>query len=165
MISIQVSEKTAGVISMACESLARQMMGQFDTALDPAWTYTCGGTSDSIFQLRHLLQRACSEFRYDDVIPQGVEMRDISWDVYQTVRQWLAYRRQPDGGFTVDFYDPLVRSGERIGIMDMKGDPDPRPEKARLADELVEILGDDLRLAVEKVKEWKAIAEKHHAHA
>ena len=165
MISIQVSEKTAGVISMACESLARQMMGQFDTALNPAWFYTCGGTSDSIFRLRNLLQHACSEFRYDDVIPQGAEMRDISWDVYQTVRQWLAYRHNPDGGFTVDFRDPMQRSGEKIGIIAVDGEPDPRPEKARLADELVDLLGNDLRLAVEKVKEWKAIAEKYHAHS
>lgn len=165
MISIQVSERTAGVISMACESLARQMMGQFDTALEPARTYTCGGTSDLIFHWQHLLRRACSEFRHDDVIPQGGEMRDISWDVYQTIRQWMAYRHNPDGGFTVDFHDPMQRSGEKIGIITVDGEPDPRPEKARLADELVDLLGSDLRLAVEKVKEWKAIAEKHHAHA
>ncbi len=158
-ISIQVSEQVAGVISTACECLARQMMGQISNSLDPLHAYALPRNDEAIASLRHCLPAVESQWEHGGISPAGVSTRDIAWDVYQTVRQWLAYRRQPEGGFTVDFHDPMQRSGERIGIESVDGDPDPRPMKVRMAAELEELLGTDLVEAVRRVKVWKAAAE------
>jgi len=159
MISIQVSESTAHVISMACECLARQMMGQIGNSLDPLHAYAMGENGETISILRHSLRNIEADWQHGGISPAGASTRDIAWDVYQTVRQWLAYRRQPEGGCTVDFHDPLRRSGERIGIEAVDGEPDPRPAKVRLAAELEELLGTDLAEAVRRVREWKHAAE------
>lgn len=158
-ISIQVSEETASVISIACECLARQMMGQFDNALDPVWYGTTGMTAAVITDLREHLRAAQARFQHQDVSPAGEATKNVAWDVYQVVRQWLAYRRATDGGHTVDFHEPMIRSGERIGIESVSGEPDPRPMQMRLAVELEDMLGNDLHEAVRRVKAWKAAAE------
>lgn len=159
-ISIQVSEETASVISIACECLARQMMGQFDSALDPVWYGTTGITSAVITDLREHLQSAQARFQHQDVSPAGEATKNVALDVYQVVRQWLAYRREPDGGHTVDFHEPMIHSGERIGIESVDGEPDPRPAQVRIAAELAAILGSDLPEALRRVKEWKAASER-----
>jgi len=49
-----------------------------------------------------------------DVRQPRPKRAQISWDIYQVIRNAYAWHRRPEGGITVDFDKPMCTSGEPI---------------------------------------------------
>jgi hypothetical protein len=107
---IEVSERQLDVLIAASELLGRVGAGQLfgipqhlPTLPSPAAeAEALDGLRQAERQLVHVNcdERCTPESR-------------VSWDIYQVLRYQRAWDRSPEGGTTVDFSEPLLRSRER----------------------------------------------------
>lgn len=85
--------------------------------------------------------------------------RRIAWDIYQVVRQFVAYSLDPEGGFSVCFSEPMITADVPLVAVTADDDQDDRrPAKVRMADELAELAGcppDDFATALSRIRAWK----------
>lgn len=158
---LTVTENQAAILSRACELYARLYMGQLKEVV---WEITEQfDDRDKYLEACRLVDEASRLVQNGlGIRNQGVpDQSRVAWDIYQVVRQALAYARRPEGdSWCVDFDTPLKSSAESLcSIEPADGLPDPRPAQVRAADELREVIGtDDLVEAVRRVKEWKSKA-------
>lgn len=163
-----VTEKQVGVISRACELFSRIQMGQLNAVAFQALMGTVEDTErfcklrDGLEELQPLVWgfRHGGPGIFSDKLPDEAR---IAWDVNQTLRRMLAYRRNPEGGWTVDFDTPMKssRTEPLPEIVPTEDQPDPRPVGLRMAEELQELIGTgDFQEALERVKKWKEDSER-----
>lgn len=165
---IVCDEVQLSVVASACELYARLMMGQFNTILFNVLSHLDIPT-DRYHEIQRLLDDAGKKvwnsggghpgIRHDDM----PDASRVAWDAYCVIRQLLAFQRNPDGGFGVDF-DPPMRSSKQplMEVTPTDAAADPRPCKERLRDELAELLNvppDDFQTAIDKIRQWRDCRE------
>lgn len=113
---LHMDAETAQIVARACELYARVRCGQFDEIQyltvqpqddhDPTF-------GDRIQKCREALYRA-REAAFPDLHGPGhsygvgkLRDSDTAWNVYQAVRYVKAWHEHPEGGYTVDFKEPL----------------------------------------------------------
>lgn len=62
------------------------------------------------------------------------EVGKHAWDGYQALRRALAFQRQPEGGFTVEFDTPLRTANEPVPVIRVVGPMEARPPVIREID-------------------------------
>ena len=127
MYNLQISEEQAQVISRCTEFFARVQMGQLEDVFyqlmdSPKFL---GLSVDERQALRSLLAEAGQAFTKlgtgasfgirNEGIPEAAR---VAWDLYQVIRQVLAWKRQPTGGDQVQFSDPMQVAGTELAHME-----------------------------------------------
>jgi len=157
---LTMSAKQAAAVSHALELYSRIGIGQVDTVADEYFDHP------KYMEIREALEgvrvlvtghRGASLGITNARTP--VEAK-ICWEVYQVIRQILAFARNPAGGHSVDFQDPLAISGEPLPAIQATDETrDCRPTSVRMCDELkAEIGTNDIGEALKRIKSWKKAA-------
>lgn len=104
IVHLEVTTKTAQVIMRATELMARINGGQFTALLENIENeQLIGNERDEILEL---LQNAAQLANITAVSgKQASEQGNISWDVYQSVRQALAFQKNPERNPALNLHD------------------------------------------------------------
>ena len=131
---LTLTEKQIHAISNACELLSRIYIGQLERVADQYMDHP------KYHELHALMQQAHEIVTGIKNGGPGIFNRTVNnearvaWEIYGTIRQFIAYERQPEGGHSVYFRDPLHESGEVLPQMERSdGAPDPRPTSLKMA--------------------------------
>lgn len=118
---VTLSEAQVDVILRALDMYSRLGCGQFEEIdrlfqFDPrrnpksyGWDIRC--QLDALKQQFLPLQFNASYSICSQEVP--VDFR-LAWDVYQTIRHHVSWERHPEGGFTVNFREPMNVSGAAL---------------------------------------------------
>ena len=116
---LHMNAETARIVSRACELYARLRCGQFEELQHlTVWPQ---GEKDTSFGERIQKCRESLEFAKKAAFPElngpghsyGVghfRDSDTAWNVYQAVRYIMAWHEHPEGGYTVNFREPMKYS-------------------------------------------------------
>lgn len=116
---LHMDAETARIVSHACELYARLRCGQFEELQHlTVWPQ---GENDDTFCERIQKCRESLEFAKKAAFPELVgpghsygvgrfRDSDTAWNVYQAVRYIMAWHEHPEGGYTVNFHEPLKYS-------------------------------------------------------
>lgn len=112
---LEVSEYQASVISQALEFMTRCCMGQFDSEL---W-YVCfqdqrrSDEADALLRRIKKIYTGHESNAYWSLTSEEVpEKARIAWDIHATIRHRLSWDRNPQGGYTVNFDEPMRTARE-----------------------------------------------------
>ena len=126
---LELSADQAKLLSCACEFYSRIRMGQWQELL-----YCCSDlTNVDYCKIRDEIEPTILEAR-SKVYPElsksyghsyGVgkfKDADMIWEIYEVLRNKIAWHEHPEGGWTVDFNRPISFSGEPLAKCDIKED-------------------------------------------
>lgn len=119
-IIMELNEKQANVIKDALEFYSRIQMGQFDeidNLMSDTWKRRLSHEQAKYLesQLHHIYFPELHPFSYYGIFSAELpEDAKISWDIFQVLRNKMAWHRCPGGGITVDFDKPLPASNEEL---------------------------------------------------
>ncbi len=118
---VTLSEAQVDVIIRALDMYSRLGCGQFEEIdrlfqFDPrrnpqSYGWETRRKLDALKQLYLPLQDNASYSICSQEVP--VDFR-LAWDVYQTLRHHVSWERHPEGGFTVNFREPMNVSGAAL---------------------------------------------------
>lgn len=132
---LRMNEETAAIVSRACELYARLRCGQFEEL--QYITVQPQGEKDSTFCERIQKCREALGFAKKAAFPElpagagasyGVghfRDSDAAWNVYQAVRYVMAWHRNPEGGTTVNFNEPMRFSDAPMPRCEVRNGGDP----------------------------------------
>ena len=121
-VTIQISEKQANILQWALEAYARAGMGQYFDALFGQTippTGTIEELREACYHLKCIMFPMMDQHSYPG-ISMTEERNKIAWEMYQTIRQVLAYQRHPEGGHTVAFDAPMRLTDEPLPKITVK---------------------------------------------
>jgi hypothetical protein len=113
LYQVTLNSKQVEAISCACELFTRIRLGQFSDILWKVYPEKMLGEQrpeiDRLFdQLGMLLRGKLSHYGSDS---DWSERSEITWDIYQVLRNRLAWDRNPSGNpMNVDFDDPMPKN-------------------------------------------------------
>jgi hypothetical protein len=120
LYNLTLDEEQLRVLMEALDMYSRLGMGQIDIVLTSTnnplikriWENKSGDeVKDLSKQIKKLIFPELSDNAYYGIFNNKTpESSKISWDILQVVRYRLAWDKHPDGGYTVDFGDPLQSS-------------------------------------------------------
>jgi hypothetical protein len=159
---LHVTESQLQAIRNACELLARVHMGQLFAVAEALARYNL---ADRYCELREGLEalqplvHGLPANSYPGIhSPKLADEAGQAWDIHRVCRHILAWDRNPEGAWTVDFDDPASAPccPPIPAVEPAEGQPDNRPAQARLAESLVCLIGtSDLARALQLVQHWK----------
>lgn len=122
-IKIECNKRQLGVIQEALDIYSRVKMGQFkeicrlwehDTKIYERYK-DVQKIEDKIMEIRDLVYPELRDYAhfgiYNDKCPEDSK---IAYDLIQVMRYVIAWDREPNGGYTVDFGKPLASSKEEL---------------------------------------------------
>jgi hypothetical protein len=123
---LEMDEEQAIIIEWALDLFSRVHMGQW--AELATWANV---SPDEVVECGEVLDETAVAF---GVRPErnsfyGITSNEIhdrarvAWDIQQVVRHCVAWERNPEGGFTVEFDSPLCVSGKQLPEMRKKPAP------------------------------------------
>ena len=120
--TIEVTKAQAEVISTACELFARLRMGQF---YDIVWKVFPDRMSEvNLSEIEKHLEVAGKLLRnkgsHESNDSERTEKSRRAWDLHQVIRYRLSWDDKPQGGTTVNFYEPLVTAQETLAQIQRK---------------------------------------------
>ena len=136
---LELSPTQARVLCNACELYTRLHIGQFDHLI---WEFMNVKDMSHIANRNDVARSLLSALRalyFPDLgtntgASYGVghdEQSDIAWDIYQVVRHVQAWHEHPEGGYTVNFHDPLQTAQEPLAKCAVR---EPKKKKEVLVD-------------------------------
>lgn len=112
-IKLEMNKEQAEVVRKACEFYMRINLGQFKEVVEP-FLFKDEITPNDLNECRNLLDRVKKILTgmepgafYSVNGDKTPENAKTAYDIYSVIRHFLAWKRQPEGGFGVDFYEPL----------------------------------------------------------
>ena len=121
MYSLKLNEEQLNVVMKALDLYSRLQMGQVEELINPF-----SSPFSNRFVDRENVEKAVSVLKkeyfpeltrdsYNGIFSDKTpETSKIAYDIIQVVRNRLAYDKNPSGGFTVDFDDPIKSSGQPL---------------------------------------------------
>lgn len=115
--TITLNQKQANAVMFACEMISRLKMGQFDCLLDICLRKNINIDREIHYeieqQLKSLYFPELSTSSYHGISNNEVGVGQITWDIYQVIRQYVSFDITPvDEYFTVNYDDPFFISSE-----------------------------------------------------
>lgn len=133
---IHATRSQLQTIRAACELYARIGIGQFASAVEYPISLSITDV-DAIGRIREYLDGAEREFRSAKSADTGIGGDNVpqpcktAYDIHQVFRHLLAWQRNPEGGWAVDFDNPTQYGEEPLIEVDpAEGVPDRRPKSA-----------------------------------
>ena len=115
--ALTFNEKQAQVLMDALDFYSRVRMGQFHVISDEFRFEHEFNQNNARFYLDRLREMIFPELEsseyygiYNDIVGPGQE----AWDIHQVIRHARAWKRHPEGGWTVDFSTPMEASKEPL---------------------------------------------------
>lgn len=119
-MKIELSDKQADVLIAALDLYSRIHLGQFEEVANVARMYDVSRLNgdyeahnefdDAIREAKTILG-FCRNGSYGIFNERVNDVARVAWDMQQVIRHYLAWKRNPEGGFTVNFDTPH-RSGK-----------------------------------------------------
>jgi hypothetical protein len=123
--TLTFNEKQAQVLMSALEFYSRVHMGQFHVISDEFRFEHEFNQDNAHFYLDRLREMIFPELEsneyygiYNDIVGPGQE----AWDIYQVIRHARAWKRHPEGGWTVDFSTPIEAGKEPLPEITVEDD-------------------------------------------
>lgn len=115
--TLVLNEKQAEMLAKACEFYTRMRCGQWQQVINICNDYTQGDITNSIYEAkRHLLIARSKIYPglYGEGHSYGVGQfrdADMLWEIYEVLRNKIAWTQHPEGGLGVCFDDPFSITG------------------------------------------------------
>ena len=121
---LTLSEEQANTVREACELYARLGLGQFERITELFMDYH----GEDAFQRRDIandilyVAAKCifGTNRYNRPDIKQIDACDRAFDIHQVIRYAKSWHYHPEGGCTVDFYDPIPKSGEPLAKCEIR---------------------------------------------
>lgn len=132
---LEMTPETARIITKACELYARTIFGQVETVVDtiaegipldrmpPHGDVAFGHEWDEWLKRREEARIIADQIKRI-LMPEipvngsyGVghhREADIAWEAYEVLRYTMAWHNHPEGGVTVNFYEPMKLTDEPL---------------------------------------------------
>jgi hypothetical protein len=125
---IEINEEQAKIIINALDFYSRIGIGQFIEIVlafswwqcDEQWFNHRNEVERLIYDAQFNLTGMPFNASYGIFSPEVHENAKIAWDIQQVIRYRLAWDRNPKGGMTVDFDDPMRSSTKDFPIIEEK---------------------------------------------
>lgn len=136
-VILEVTMETARIIDRACDMYMRLRNGQFD---ELSWEMSRKKHQHSVLFDREEFDNKLFEARqiiFPD-LPKNSNYGvgkdhdgDMAYEVHEVIRYVLAYHEHPEGGYGVDFHEPMNWSGEPMPKCEVITYEDKPRKKAR----------------------------------
>lgn len=128
---LELSETQAQAMVAALESFTRLGMGQYSAAMELSIPFTkfpgYNRELEACYrQIKSIIHGLTGSEYYSISSSELPESVKVAHDIFQVVRHRLAWDRNPEGGFTVDFSPPLKVSKEILPILKEIKNDDPK---------------------------------------
>lgn len=119
-MKIELTDKQADILVAALDLYSRIHLGQFEEVANIARMYDISkfhNEYDAHNDFDDAIREAKGILGFDRNASWGIfndkvnDLARVSWDMQQVIRHHLAWKRNPEGGFTVNFDTPH-RSGQ-----------------------------------------------------
>lgn len=118
-VTLELSEKQAGIVEEALEFYSRIHMGQFEELGNffHKRNYNRDEFRHLTDQLRRCVFPELQRNAYYGICDKKhlSDNARIAWDIQQVIRHGVSWKRYPNGGITVNF-DPPMRTSESEGL-------------------------------------------------
>jgi len=124
------NEEQARLIVQAMDAYSRLSIGQFDAAIGSTWMH-------KILEVdRKEVEYHCNQLKkiftgmdhpgasYGIYSKEILDRARIAWDIQQVVRNRLAWDKNPEGGFTVNFDSPMKSSEQPLPMIEKRIEDD-----------------------------------------
>jgi hypothetical protein len=101
----------------ALDLYSRVRMGQFHQIVHiflPYRNFDCVVAERFLTMAREEIFPELDRNAYYGIFNREVGDGQVTWDIYQVIRHAMAWHRNPNGGWTVDFDEPMVASNEPL---------------------------------------------------
>lgn len=122
-MKIELSDKQADILIAALDLYSRIHLGQFEEVANIARMYDISKLNKD-YEAHNEFEDAVREAKiilgfdrngsYGIFNEQVNDVARIAWDMQQVIRNHLAWKRNPEGGFTVNFDAPHHSSKENL---------------------------------------------------
>ena len=122
-MKIELSDKQADVLVAALDLYSRIHLGQFEEVANIARMHDISKLDkdyDAHNDFEDAIREAKTILGFDRNASYGIfnervnDIARVAWDMQQVIRHHLAWKRNPEGGFTVNFDTPHRSSKECI---------------------------------------------------
>lgn len=115
-LTMNITEKQTEVLLRALECFSRMGMGQYYYSITDnlhKLDFSMAEAREVCDKLKKIIYPELAKGAYYG-ITMAEDQYKISWDMYQTIRQKVAFHKHPEGGHTVDFDNPLKVGSEPL---------------------------------------------------
>jgi len=106
MVIVKMTEEQANVVLKALDLYSRLHLGQF-REIQTIWQTNYLWAKETLKELKKQLT-GLEENEYHSICAEYVSQNaKIAYDILQTIRHRMAWDKNPNGGLTVDYDEPL----------------------------------------------------------
>lgn len=123
---LELDVKQAKLLADICEKYARLRMGQWQELIDMCIDYNREDYFDAAAECKGALLSA-RKFAYPELYGEGHSYGvgkftdgDMAWEIYEVLRNKIAWTEHPEGGIGVCFDKPMCFSGHSLAKCDVK---------------------------------------------
>lgn len=123
---LELDVKQAKLLAGICEKYARLRMGQWQELIGMCIDYNREDYFDAAAECKEALLNA-RKFAYPELHGEGHSYGvgkftdgDMAWEIYEVLRNKIAWTEHPEGGIGVCFDKPMCFSGHSLAKCDVK---------------------------------------------